>query len=163
MSDTFHQSILGIEGALEITKHTFNFFLLSLLDKKTEDERRQVMQSRCHSRLEVEPAYLRAQKRHGSEAGVADLRGEERAGSRKASQGGSLLVLGEGDMATAILSWGCPIRVQTSYCLNCRELLMKLSVGLSGRGVVSVITGSNLPLRQSRCLVDMGHNIEPDL
>lgn len=51
------------------------------------------MQSRCHSRLLVEPAYLRAQKRHDSEADIADPRGEERAGSRKAPREGACLLL----------------------------------------------------------------------
>lgn len=67
-----------------------------------------------------------------------------------ASQGGTLLATGEDDMTKAILFWGCSTHLQISYCLNCRELVMKLRVGLSGQvfscsRVLSAFTGVEVP------------------
>lgn len=61
---------------------------------------------------------------------------------------------GEDDMTKATLSWGCSVHVQTSYYLNCRELAVKLRVGLSGQE--SDIVGSRSavsPIRVPCCHV----------
>ena len=61
---------------------------------------------------------------------------------------------GEDGMTKATFSLGCSVHVQTSYYLNCRELAVKLRVGLSGQ--VSDIIGSRSavsPIRVPCCQV----------
>lgn len=68
------------------------------------------MWSRCHSRLEAEPAYLRSQERPDDCANVANPSSEEREPVFYCS-----LWHGEG----LLYLWGS-IHGQTSCCINCR-------------------------------------------